>query len=91
MKSLVRIDAASLVWLALVALTLTSWALGSWRIGTTHAASGGIVILIISVFKVRLVGLYFMELRRAPKWLRAIFEGYSVTLLIVLTSMYLLA
>lgn len=44
-----------------------------------------------SVFKIRLVGLYFMELREAPLALRGVFEGYCVVLLGLLTGMYLLA
>jgi hypothetical protein len=41
------------------------------------------------VFKVRLVGLYFMEVRYAPAWLRVLFESFCVALLILLTTMYI--
>jgi hypothetical protein len=49
------------------------------------------VIIAVAVFKLRLVGIYFMELREAPLPLRGIFEGYCVVLLGLLVGMYLLA
>ncbi len=82
---------ASAVWALLVTLTVVSWALG-----TEHGFSGGshvpasIVIIVVAVFKIRLVGLYFMELRDAPLNLRGIFEGYCIVLFVLLTVMYLL-
>jgi hypothetical protein len=91
MKTLVRTN-ASVAWLILTALTVVSWALG-----TQHGFGGGqhipasLVIIVVAVFKIRLVGLYFMELREAPLALRGIFEGYCVVLLGMLTGMYLLA
>ena len=91
MKTLVRTN-ASVAWLILTSLTVVSWALG-----TQHGFGGGqhipasLVIIVVAVFKIRLVGLYFMELREAPLALRGIFEGYCVVLLGMLTGMYLLA
>jgi hypothetical protein len=91
MKTLVRSN-ASAAWLALTSLTLISWVLG-----TQHGLGGGnhvpasLVILVVAVFKLRLVGLYFMELREAPLPLRGIFEGYCVLLLGLLVGMYVLA
>jgi len=82
---------ASIAWLILTGLTVTSWALG-----TEHGFGGGnhvpasLVIIAVAVFKVRLVGLYFMELRDAPLVLRGILEVYSVLLLGLLSGMYLL-
>ncbi|MBB3748393.1 hypothetical protein FHT44_000854 [Mycolicibacterium sp. BK634] len=90
MKTLVRSN-ASAAWLALTTLTVISWALG-----TQHGLGGGghvpasLVIFVVAVFKIRLVGLYFMELREAPIALRGIFEGYCVVLLGLLVGMYLL-
>ena len=90
MKTLVRSN-ASVAWLALTSLTVVSWVLG-----TQHGLGGGghvpasLLIFVVAIFKVRLVGLYFMELRDAPLALRAIFEGYCVVLLGVLVGMYLL-
>ena len=63
------------MWALLVGLTAMSWALG-----TGHGPSGsghqnaGALILVIALVKVRLVGLHFMALRRAPTALRVAFE-----------------
>lgn len=90
MKTLVRTN-ASVAWFILTVLTVVSWALG-----TQHGFGGGghvpasLVIIAVATFKIRLVGLYFMELKEAPTALRAVFEGYCVVLLGLLTGMYLL-
>ena len=79
----------SLIWLALIAATLISW----W-IGTDDAASpqlGTAVVLIVVFVKIRLIGLYFMELRDAPLPLRLLFEGYCLIVCTTLLVMYLAA
>jgi heme/copper-type cytochrome/quinol oxidase subunit 4 len=79
----------SLIWLALIAATLISW----W-IGTDDAASptlGTAVVLIVVFIKIRLIGLYFMELRDAPLPLRLLFEGYCLIVCTTLLVMYLAA
>ena len=90
MKTLVQ-TRASVVWLVLVALTLVSWTLG-----TRHGFAGdhvpaNVTIMVIAVFKVRLIGLHFMELRDAPWLLRGIFEAFCVVLLMLLSTTCLLA
>lgn len=88
MQTVVRSN-VTVAWLILTVLTISSWALG-----TQHALGGAghvpasIAIFVVAVFKVRLVGLYFMELRTAPLPLRGLFEGYCVVLLGVLIGMY---
>lgn len=80
----------SLAWLLLTAMTVVSWALGTEHgFGGNHLAAS-LVIIVVAVFKIRVVGLYFMELRDAPIWLRAGFEGYCGVLLVLLSVMYLL-
>jgi hypothetical protein len=59
----------SAVWAVLVAATLVSWSLGGGH---------GAAVVAIAFWKVRLVGLYFMELRTAPVPLRVVFEGWVV-------------
>lgn len=88
--SLVRTN-ASLVWLILTVLTVISWALGTEHGFGTYHTPASLVIIAVAVFKIRLIGLYFMELRNAPLALRGIFEGYCVILFALLTGMYLLA
>lgn len=90
MIALVRTQ-ATLIWLVLVALTTVSWALGTQHgFGGDGHLPASLVIFAVAIFKIRLVGLYFMELRDAPRSLRGLFEGYCVALLGLLIGMYLL-
>ena len=74
------------VWFVLIVATIVSWAVGS-----DHETGSAIAVLVLAValIKVRFVGLDFMELRRAPLFLRGIFEGYCVVLWCALAGMYL--
>jgi hypothetical protein len=81
---------AGLAWLILIALTALSSVLGADH-GLGNGAAVALVIVSVAVFKVRLVGLYFMELRVAPLYLRCIFESYCVILFCLLTALYLMA
>ena len=74
------------VWVGLVAVTIVSWAVGAEH-GVGSAVA--IIVLALAFIKVRFVGLDFMELRNAPLFLRAAFEGYCVILWLVLSGMYL--
>ena len=90
MGALVRTSATA-VWLILCGLTVTSWALGTRHVfGVNAHAWASVVIIVVAVFKVRLVGLYFMELRDAPRSLRGLFELYCAVLMVVLNGMQLL-
>jgi caa(3)-type oxidase subunit IV len=80
---------ASIAWLVLVTLTVIAWALGTHRPGATHETIS-LVIIAVAMFKVRLVGLYFMELRQAPWSLRGMFEGYCAITVLLLSGMFLL-
>lgn len=88
MKVLVRTP-GTVAWFVLVAATALSWALGSDH-GMAHRAAS-IMILLVAVFKIRLVGRYFMELRHAPVQLRAMFDGYCLLLAGVTIGLYLAA
>jgi hypothetical protein len=77
---------STVVWVVLVAATIASWAVGSEH-GTGSAIA--VVVLGVALFKVRFVGLDFMELRQAPLLLRGMFECYCVVLWCVLAGMYL--
>lgn len=91
MTSLVRTN-ASLIWLVLCALTVVSWTLGTDHgFGEGHHTPASLAIFAVAIFKVRLVGLYFMELKTAPRVLRGIFEGYCVGLLCLLAAMFVFA
>lgn len=91
MKTVVRAN-ASVAWFVLVALTVVSWMLGTRHgFGGANRVPASLVIVAVAVFKIRLVGLYFMELREAPWALRGIFEAYCVVLMLLLSTMYLFA
>jgi len=90
MKALLQ-TRASVVWLVLVALTLVSWTLGTQHRFGGVPAPANLTIMVVAVFKVRLIGLHFMELRDAPWLLRGIFEAFCVVLLMLLSTTYLLA
>lgn len=87
MYDLVR-NRAGLSWLTLIAATLLSFV-----IGVDHDAGAVVVIAVlgIALFKVRLIGLDFMELRHAPLALRALFETYCALQWVVLSGLYLWA
>lgn len=69
-----------IVWASLIALTLMSCWLSETRGEDTGYEMGIITtaIMLVGFFKVRLVGMYFMELRLAPWPLRLAFEGWIV-------------
>lgn len=82
----------TVVWLVLLGATGLSWLLGvDDRLGQGAREAATAVILAVAFLKVRLVGLYFMELRRAPQPLRAIFETYCLGLFLTLLGLYLFA
>jgi caa(3)-type oxidase subunit IV len=88
MATLVR-NKASLSWSVLVVLTMAQWMIGNQIVGGGPHVAACLVIFVVAVFKARLVGLYFMELRSAPFALRGLFELYCVALLGILSVMYL--
>jgi heme/copper-type cytochrome/quinol oxidase subunit 4 len=92
LKPLMR-TSTTVAWIVLIGLTLVSWWLGTehgFGAGDDHEAAT-IVVFVVSFFKVRLVGLYFMELNEAPIWLRAMLEVYVVVVCAACIGMYLLA
>ncbi|ORA11944.1 cytochrome C oxidase subunit IV family protein [Mycobacterium arosiense] len=91
MRALV-LRSATPVWLVLTGLTVLSWALGGRHdFSSGHHTFASLAIIVVTVFKVRLVGLYFMEVRDAPVWLRLQFEGFCTALFATLASVYFLA
>ncbi|MGQ0481841.1 MAG: cytochrome C oxidase subunit IV family protein [Pseudonocardia sp.] len=79
----------SVVWGVLIAATLLSWWLGTGH-GFDSVVTASVSILVVAFVKVRLVGLYFMELRDSPLPLRAIFEAYCLVACGVVIGMFLL-
>jgi len=69
--------AITLVWIVLFAGSAVSWFLVPEGTQVTSLVPG-IAILSIAFFKVRLILLYFMELRFSPQPWRGIFEAWVV-------------
>lgn len=77
---------AGVSWFVLIGATLLSYALGA-----EHGVGSTVVVAVfgIAAIKVRLIGLDFMELRRAPIPLRLVFESYCLVLWGALSGLYL--
>jgi hypothetical protein len=73
----------TVVWILLLALTFGSFTIGIEQ-GAGFAAQAALIIIGIALFKVRLIGLHYMDVRSAPLGLRVMFEGY---LLVVFTAL----
>jgi heme/copper-type cytochrome/quinol oxidase subunit 4 len=76
------------VWSALVLVTCVSWWLGTNH-GTSDHKLATIVIMVVAFTKIRFVGMYFMELRAAPRPLKLIFQGWCVGVCAIVLGMYL--
>jgi hypothetical protein len=79
----------TLFWALLLALTFGSFVVGIEQ-GAGFASAAAIIIIGIALFKVRLIGLHFMDVRIAPRPLRLIFEGYVLLVFAVLVGIDLL-
>lgn len=88
MTALVR-NPVTAIWALLIAMTLVTWWMGTDH-GVEDVQVASVLILLLAFFKVRFVGLYFMELREAPVPLRAIFETWCVAVCAAVVVMYLI-
>ncbi|MCB9439052.1 MAG: cytochrome C oxidase subunit IV family protein [Mycolicibacterium sp.] len=88
--ALVLRSRTTLAWLILIVLTLVSWVLGTQTgaVDSAHFAAS-LFIFLVAIFKVRIIGLYFMDLREAPVGLRQLFDVYCAVLLVALSGVYL--
>lgn len=75
-------------WLLLLAATACSLVIGEALVVPLGRYAGAVVIAI-AFLKVRWVGLDFMELRRAPRPLRRMFEAWSLLICATLIVLYL--
>ncbi|MDL9938100.1 cytochrome C oxidase subunit IV family protein [Gordonia sp. ABSL1-1] len=74
-------------WVVLVILAVVIPIISIETHGGTAAA---VIVLALAAYKVRLVGLDFMELRTAPRQLRLVFELYCLGMWLVLAGAYVL-
>lgn len=81
------------VWLLLIVLTGFSWWLsnsaGSQQIHAPHLATTS--MFLVAFFKVRMVGMHFMEMKHAPLPLRLLFEAWAVGACGAIIGLYWLA
>jgi caa(3)-type oxidase subunit IV len=86
MTALLRTPATA-VWVVLIMATAVSWTLGTQH-GMHDHKLASVIILLIAFIKVRLVGMYFMELREAPNVLRGLFEAYCLIVCTLLLGVF---
>lgn len=82
----------TVVWALLTAVTVVSWltARGNGSVPVPNATVT-VVVLFIAALKSLVVIWWFMEVRHAPVWLRAVTTGWAVTLFAALLSIYFLS
>ena len=79
------------IWIILAVITLASWLMGEGAYFVemgygTHLAVG---LLALAFFKVRLVIMYFMEVKHAPLILRALFEAWVLLVFFAMCFIFL--
>lgn len=82
-------NAITLAWMVLFLATAVSWSLGQDSTQVTTLAAG-VAILSLAFFKVRLILLYFMELRFAPQPWRGIFELWVLAVWAAIIYLYVI-
>ncbi|WP_370501048.1 cytochrome C oxidase subunit IV family protein [Mycolicibacterium sp. jd] len=75
----------TLVWALMIALTFASFLVGVEQ-SVDAANAAAVAIVGLALFKVRLIGIHFMDLRVAPLPLRLIFEGYVLAVFVALAT-----
>lgn len=85
-QSILR-DPVTLVWAVLMLATVAS----TWWLSKDAVApmTGSIAIFLIAGWKVRLVLLWFMELRHAPRPWRIVFELWVAAATLAVLGLYL--
>ncbi len=91
MLDLVR-SRVTLVWLLLMLATGLSWQVGTDPSGDIidNPAWMAVTVLLVAMFKIRLVLLHFMEVRQAPQALRLVCEAWVMLVSVSLIGMYLI-
>jgi hypothetical protein len=81
------------IWLLLILLTAFSWwlsATGASRpVQAAHIATTS--MFLVAFFKVRMVGMHFMEIKHAPWSLRLLFEAWALGACGAIVGLYWLA
>ena len=90
MTSLLR-NPLTIVWALLTSVTVVSWLVARDG-GASHQLNATVttVVLLIAAVKTYLVIQHFMEVRRAPRWLKVTTSGWVVALFALLLGVYFL-
>ena len=78
------------IWALLIVATTVSWVLGAHHdllVDSRRVATVG--VLVIAFTKVHFVGMHFMELRRAPRALSWVFNGWVLVVCAIIIALYL--
>jgi energy-converting hydrogenase Eha subunit C len=88
MTSLIR-SPLTIVWALLTTITIVS-SLIALDVGAAHQINTTVttVVLLIAAVKTQLVIWHFMEVRRAPVWLKATTSGWVLGLFALLLGFY---
>ncbi len=78
-----------ITWIVLVAATLAAWWVGTDH-GLSDPTASAALLLGVAVVKIYLIGMEFMELRRADPRLRRGFQAYCALVAIGLIGMLIL-
>jgi len=91
MTSLIR-SPLTIVWALLTTITIVS-SLIAFDGGAAHQINTTVTtsVLLIAAVKTQLVIWHFMEVRRAPAWLKATTSGWVVGLFVLLLGFYFAA
>lgn len=77
---------ATKVWMTLMAVTLLSWWLAEHQ--ATPARIAASAVIMIAAFKVRMVFIYFMELKWQPKPWRLVYEIWTLVITVAILGGY---
>jgi hypothetical protein len=82
----------TIVWALLTTVTVASWLIARDG-GATHHINTTVTtaVLLIAAVKTQLVIWHFMEVRRAPGWLKATTSGWLIGLFALLLGFYFAA
>lgn len=84
-KFITALDPLTLAWCILVAATGIGWWFShSWQIDQDGARLSIVGVIVTAFFKVWLIGFQFMELKRAPRWLRHIYGAWVFVVCVTL-------
>ena len=81
-------SAVTPVWVLLMIATAVGWSLAAGQRLEIHKAVT-VAVLAVAFVKVAFIGMYFMELRHAPPWLRNIFHVWYFVVCSVVVVIYL--